>query len=39
MARGERARRARGLRTLVLRTSPEAWIARQLSDIGELRAS
>jgi trehalose 6-phosphate synthase len=39
MARGERARRARGLRTLVLRTSPESWIARQLADIADQHAS
>ncbi len=33
MSESERARRARGLRGAVLRTSPERWIAEQIQDV------
>jgi trehalose 6-phosphate synthase len=38
MSDGERARRARGLRTAVLRTTPERWIDEQLQDMGRAAA-
>jgi trehalose 6-phosphate synthase len=33
MGEGDRARRARGLRTAIMRSSPERWIGHQLQDV------